>query len=85
MGAGNGMSGGIRNKRVMYKSSLRHVHDPVISSLKLKGIRLLFLFICLYRDFVRNADLLSHSCSVFLHIDIAYLKQNYLLALAVCS
>jgi hypothetical protein len=26
----------------MYKSSLRHIHDPVLSSLKMKGIRLLF-------------------------------------------
>jgi hypothetical protein len=26
----------------MYKSSLRHTHDPVLSSLKMKGIRLLF-------------------------------------------
>jgi hypothetical protein len=26
------------------KSSLRHIHDPVLSSLKMKGIRLLFLF-----------------------------------------
>jgi hypothetical protein len=26
----------------MYKSSLRHMHDPVLSSLKMKGIRLLF-------------------------------------------
>jgi hypothetical protein len=25
-----------------YKSSLRHIHDPVRSSLKMKGIRLLF-------------------------------------------
>jgi hypothetical protein len=27
----------------MYNSSLRHIHDPVLSSLKMKGIRLLFL------------------------------------------
>jgi hypothetical protein len=26
----------------MYKSSLRHIHDPLLSSLKMKGIRLLF-------------------------------------------
>jgi hypothetical protein len=29
----------------MYKSSLRHIHDPVLSSLKMKGIRLIFNFI----------------------------------------
>jgi hypothetical protein len=29
----------------MYKSSLRHIHDPVLSSLKMKGIRLIFFFI----------------------------------------
>jgi hypothetical protein len=29
----------------MYKSSLRHIHDPVPSSLKMKGIRLLFFII----------------------------------------
>jgi hypothetical protein len=27
----------------MYKSSLRHIHDLVLSSLKMKGIRLLFI------------------------------------------
>jgi hypothetical protein len=27
----------------MYKSSPRHIHDPVLSSLKMKGIRLIFL------------------------------------------
>jgi hypothetical protein len=26
----------------MYKSSLKHIHDPVLSSLKMKGIRLFF-------------------------------------------
>jgi hypothetical protein len=26
----------------MYKSSLRHIHDPVLSSLKMEGIRLVF-------------------------------------------
>jgi hypothetical protein len=26
----------------MYKSSLRHMYDPVLSSLKMKGLRLLF-------------------------------------------
>jgi hypothetical protein len=29
----------------MYKSSLRHIHDPVLSSFKMKGIRLLFFFV----------------------------------------
>jgi hypothetical protein len=29
----------------MYKSSLRHMHDPVFSSLKMKSIRLLFIFL----------------------------------------
>jgi hypothetical protein len=28
----------------MYMSDLRHIHDPVLSSLKMKGIRL-FLFV----------------------------------------
>jgi hypothetical protein len=32
----------------MYKSSLRHIHDPVLSSLKMKGIRLLFSNFRLY-------------------------------------
>jgi hypothetical protein len=27
----------------MYMSDLRHLHDPVLSSLKMEGIRLLFL------------------------------------------
>jgi hypothetical protein len=29
----------------MYKCSLRHIHDPVLSSLKMKGIRLLLFSI----------------------------------------
>jgi hypothetical protein len=29
----------------MYMSSLRHIHDPVLSSLKMKGIRLLFILV----------------------------------------
>jgi hypothetical protein len=33
---------GIRLTCDMYKSSLRHIHDPVLSSLKMEGIRLLF-------------------------------------------
>jgi hypothetical protein len=28
----------------MYKSSLRHIYDPVLSSLKMKGICLLFVY-----------------------------------------
>jgi hypothetical protein len=28
----------------MYMNDLRHIHEPVLSSLKMKGIRLLFLF-----------------------------------------
>jgi hypothetical protein len=31
----------------MYKSSLRHIHDPVLSSLKMEGIRLLSTFFLL--------------------------------------
>jgi hypothetical protein len=31
-----------KKKYDVYKSSLRHIHDPVLSSLKMKGIRLLF-------------------------------------------
>jgi hypothetical protein len=30
------------NTCAKYKSSLRHMYDPVLSSLKMKGIRLLF-------------------------------------------
>jgi hypothetical protein len=37
----------------MYKSSLRHIHDPVLSSLKMKGIRLLF-YVCLSFEYGRN-------------------------------
>jgi hypothetical protein len=28
----------------MYMSDLRHIHDPVLSSLKMEGIRLLFFY-----------------------------------------
>jgi hypothetical protein len=30
----------------MYMSDLRHIHDPVLSSLKTEGIRLLLTWIC---------------------------------------
>jgi hypothetical protein len=30
----------------MYMSDLRHIHDPVLSSLKMDSIRLLFLNLC---------------------------------------
>jgi hypothetical protein len=29
----------------MYMSDLRHIHDPVLSSLKMEGIRLLFFLL----------------------------------------
>jgi hypothetical protein len=29
-----------------YMSDLRHIHDPVLSSLKMEGIRLFFIFLC---------------------------------------
>jgi hypothetical protein len=52
VGAGSAMGGGKRKTHVLllcvsviffltcdiYKSSLRHIHDPVLSSLKMKGI-----------------------------------------------
>jgi hypothetical protein len=34
----------------MYKSSLRHIHDPVFSSLKMKGIRLLFHYFSVFSN-----------------------------------
>jgi hypothetical protein len=53
VGAGCGRGRGTKNKSYprwsmlflmydMYKSNVRHIHDPVLSSLKMKGIRLLF-------------------------------------------
>jgi hypothetical protein len=32
----------------MYKSSLRHIHDPVLSSLKMKGILSFIIFLLIY-------------------------------------
>jgi hypothetical protein len=43
----------------MYKSSLRHIHDPVFSSLKMKGIRLLFRSICVSSSIQRRAFTLT--------------------------
>jgi hypothetical protein len=34
----------------MYMSDLRHIHDPVLSSLKIEGIRLLFMLCSRYFD-----------------------------------
>jgi hypothetical protein len=59
VGAGSGMGGG-RKKHTyccyadrlyfltcdMYKSSLRHIHDPVLSSLKMKGILFFIVVNC---------------------------------------
>jgi hypothetical protein len=45
----------------MYKSSLRHIHDPVLLSLKMKGIRLLFFFFQIF-GFVGRASKLITPC-----------------------
>jgi hypothetical protein len=42
----------------MYKSSLRHIHDPVLSSLKMKGIRFFFLIGIIYVRFSVNTAVL---------------------------
>jgi hypothetical protein len=52
----------------MYKSSLRHIHDPVLSSLKMKGIRLLFNL--QYHGFV-----LSFTC-IFSRCCLLYASVN---------
>jgi hypothetical protein len=44
----------------MYKSSLRHIHDPVLSSLKMQGIRLL-----LFKDSVSGSAYIgAHNCMI---------------------
>jgi hypothetical protein len=45
----------------LYKSSLRHIHDPVLSSLKMEGIRLLLLF---------------HQCMLYFHADLKSTAQR---------
>jgi hypothetical protein len=48
----------------MYKSSLRHTHDPVLSSLKMKGISLLlFLTRCITFTFVFTIRTVGSLCS----------------------
>jgi hypothetical protein len=48
----------------MYKSSLRHIHDPVLSSLKMKGIRLLlFNALCILSLFNGIDVGISHTCN----------------------
>jgi hypothetical protein len=53
-GGGRGRGTKIKTKVILhdkYKSSLRHIHDPVLLSLKMKGIRLLlFLEVTTFLD-----------------------------------
>jgi hypothetical protein len=64
----------------MYKSSLRHIHDPVLSSLKMKSIRLLFSYnFCLkhisyYEDVIINVH--SSSCKVPVILFLSDLNEN---------
>jgi hypothetical protein len=49
MGAGCGKGRETMNNKVnvylpMYMSNLRHIHDPVLSSLKMEGIGFFFFF-----------------------------------------
>jgi hypothetical protein len=55
----------INNTCDMYKSSLRHIHDPVLSSLKMKGIRLLF-FSSMFRSVIVLLTYLLHGAESFL-------------------
>jgi hypothetical protein len=48
----------------MYMSDLRHIHDPVLSSLKMEGIRLLFLYVI--RDDVSNKNNSIANCIFYL-------------------
>jgi hypothetical protein len=49
----------------MYKSSLRHIHDPVLSSLKMKGI---LSFLLVFNFVFINISLYTVLPSVFLVI-----------------
>jgi hypothetical protein len=47
-----------------YKSSLRHIHDPVLLSLKMKGIRLSFLVLIIANmATVRNVLVVFVKCT----------------------
>jgi hypothetical protein len=47
----------------MYKSSLRHIHDPVLSSLKMKGLRLLYFAFCILSLFSGIDVSIGHTCN----------------------
>jgi hypothetical protein len=47
----------------MYMSDLRHIHDPVLSSLKMEGIRLLYFFVSLPPPTTRD-----HTCAYVTHM-----------------
>jgi hypothetical protein len=54
----------------MYKSSLRHIHDPVLSSLKMKGIRLLLL--------LRSAHIgYDYRHTTFFHVKYQTFMSNF--------
>jgi hypothetical protein len=46
----------------MYKSGLRHIHDPVHLSLKMKGIRLPFVAFCILSLFNGIDVGIGHTC-----------------------
>jgi hypothetical protein len=58
-----------------YKSSLRHIHDPVLLSLNMKGIRLLYFIRERLLD-VQLLDVVRHS--VCLTTSINYTSNNLL-------
>jgi hypothetical protein len=47
----------------IYKSSLRHIHDPVLSSLKMKGIRLLYFAFFILSLFNGIDVVIGHTCN----------------------
>jgi hypothetical protein len=47
----------------MYKSSLRHIYDPVLSSLKMKGIPLFYFAFCILSLFNSINVGIGHTCN----------------------
>jgi hypothetical protein len=47
----------------MYESNLRHIHDPVLSSLKMKGIRLVYFAFCIPSLFNGIDVGIGHTCN----------------------
>jgi hypothetical protein len=68
----------------MYKSSLRHIHDPVLSSLKMKGIGLPIYYIvdsAILNSKIKRKSFVAHPPRQWLHERATVLRYTHIASL----